>query len=1011
MARPNCADRRGAPALRPLCRALAHARQAAAMTPGTVAPAVAAMALCALALPARAEPAPAANPTASPSPVAFEFSTDLLAGGVGPKIDVSRFALGNPQLAGNYRADVYLNGRWLMRRDLRLAGTPVVPCIEPELLRVLGLSAEGLSPEGAAALKGATAATTPAGTCRSLEALTRDARASFEPGELRLDITIPQASLARQPKGYVPPESWDRGVTAGLLAYNVNAYRSTGASSSGDSVFAGLNGGINIGRWRLRHSGSYTHTSAAGSHYTALGTWAATDLPDWRASLMVGDSNTTGQLFPSFKLRGVTLASDERMLPDSQRGYAPTIRGVANSNAKVEVRQNGNMLYSTSVPPGAFEINDLYPTGYGGDLQIIVTEADGSQRTTLLPYSSLPQLLRAGSLYYAVNAGRVLGYQSSHSALQGTVQYGLSDNVTLDGGLQLSERYAAALAGSAWNTPLGAVQANVTAASFRRNSTERHSGWSFDASWAKVFPSTSTNLNFAAYRYSSSGFYSLDDALRLQDYDASLYRGALPTFRVRNRAVLTVSQTLTAGLSFNLGINSQDYWDHQGRQSSYQLGLYKQLGPAQLSFNTTSSRNPGEGSTQRMYTLGLTLPLGGLGSSGNSRGNLTAFASHDKVNGSSQQVGFYGNSGERGELSYGLSHQRSSGGNTLSANGSYRGNYVNVGASASSGRGVNQQSFTASGGVVAADGHVVFAPYLGETVGLLHVEGAAGLRVAASQASELDSSGYTLLPYLSPYAANFVELNLDKAPLSARFSGTSAVVAPHAGSVVLLNFKRLSGYTLMLKARRPDGSAVPFGASVYDAQGLLVGSVAQAGRIEAASPSLTGTLRVTWGDDAAASCTIRYELPKPTGADDALVQAPVVCEPGAAPNPAPQRAAQATPPLPGTTREPWLLVVTDPAGLPLPRGAEVSLASDPSRIGVVAEGGRVVLRLLSGEASAGALHARWADAAGRPQGCELSRQAAAGGAAPAEAAACTVALSRFGSAREATAVSQLSLAP
>lgn len=37
------------------------------------------------------------------------------------------------------------------------------------------------------------------------------------------------------------------------------------------------------------------------------------------------------------------------MLPDSQRGFAPTIRGVAHSNARVSVRQHGYTIYETYV--------------------------------------------------------------------------------------------------------------------------------------------------------------------------------------------------------------------------------------------------------------------------------------------------------------------------------------------------------------------------------------------------------------------------------------------------------------------------------------------------------------------------------------------------------------------------------------------------------------------------------------------------------------------------------------
>ncbi len=84
--------------------------------------------------------------------------------------------------------------------------------------------------------------------------------------------------------------------------------------------------------------------------------------------LTIGEAYTTGELFDSIGYRGASLASDDRMLPDSLRGYAPVVRGIAETNARIEVRQNQQLISST-VSPGSFVIDDLYPTGYGGDLK------------------------------------------------------------------------------------------------------------------------------------------------------------------------------------------------------------------------------------------------------------------------------------------------------------------------------------------------------------------------------------------------------------------------------------------------------------------------------------------------------------------------------------------------------------------------------------------------------------------------------------------------------------------
>ena len=49
------------------------------------------------------------------------------------------------------------------------------------------------------------------------------------------------------------------------------------------------------------------------------------------------------------------------------------------AGARIEVRQNQQLIYSSTVSPGSFVIDDLYPTGYGGDLEVLVIEADGGQ--------------------------------------------------------------------------------------------------------------------------------------------------------------------------------------------------------------------------------------------------------------------------------------------------------------------------------------------------------------------------------------------------------------------------------------------------------------------------------------------------------------------------------------------------------------------------------------------------------------------------------------------------------
>lgn len=61
-------------------------------------------------------------------------------------------------------------------------------------------------------------------------------------------------------------------------------------------------------------------------------------------------------IFDSVSFRGVQLASDDNMLPDSLKGFAPVVRGIAKSNAQVTIKQNGYTIYQTYVSPGALRL-------------------------------------------------------------------------------------------------------------------------------------------------------------------------------------------------------------------------------------------------------------------------------------------------------------------------------------------------------------------------------------------------------------------------------------------------------------------------------------------------------------------------------------------------------------------------------------------------------------------------------------------------------------------------------
>lgn len=796
-----------------------------------------------------------------------QFNSDFLMKPKGRSVDVSRFERGNPVQPGEYTVDLYVNGNWVghdaLRFVVREGAANAEPCLDKTLIERLGLDYTTLSDKGRGELAKAQA-----GECASLADLLDGASQTFDLADLRLDLSIAQASLLRNPQGYVSPEFWDEGVNSATLGYNLNSFHVSGAGASGTQTYLGLNGGVNIGSWHFRQNSALTWQSNGPRTYQNIASYLQHDLPSLRSQLTLGDAFTDGAVFDSIGIRGVELASDDRMLPDSLRGYAPLIRGVAMTNARVSVTQNGNRLYETTVAPGAFEINDLYATGYGGNLLVTVTEADGSQHSFSVPYASVAQLLRPGITRFNVAAGQLRDAQVSErdNLVQATVQHGFNNVITGYAGTIVAQGYLAGLLGTAVNTPLGAVALDVTEARASIRGVTNTTGQSVRISYSKLLPATDTNFTVAAYRYSSSGFWALRDAMLARSVVAA---GQDPSAvdRQRNQVQLTMNQSFGNGWGNAYVVGSTlDYWNRGRTTTQFQIGYNNVLRALDTSFSYNVSlsrqRDALSGQMNNQFFASVSIPLG----TGQHAPTLSTSFTHNSASGSSAQAMLNGAAGVDNEFTYGVTANHAPGSSAGGVNGQYRSPYATLAASASGGSGFSQMSAGVSGAIVAHPGGVTFANDLGDTIGVVDAQDAKGARITNSSGVRVDRFGYAVIPYLTPYSLNTVEIDPKGIPLDVEFKSTSQQVAPRANSVVMIHFGTVSGRAAVIGARLPNGAPLPFGASVYDAKGASVGAIGQNSRIFVRGVADEGALTVKWGDAADEQCAFGYQLP-PKGED------------------------------------------------------------------------------------------------------------------------------------------------
>ncbi|WP_329953736.1 fimbria/pilus outer membrane usher protein [Stenotrophomonas sepilia] len=798
------------------------------------------------------------------APESAQFNSSFLSGQA-KQVDLAAFSNGNPMVAGSYRVDVYVNGAWQGRRDLQFkadAQGRVDACLPLPMLEEMGVDSE------AVLLQQDPTLPTDTTSCVPVQQRMANAYGVYDSGNLRYDLSIPQVFLRREARGYVNPALWDRGINAGFVGYSFNAIDSNSRVEGGQrnrSAYLGLNAGLNLGGWQFRHDSNLTWSEGDGRHWQSIATYAQRGIPQVRGMLTIGEAYTTGELFDSIGYRGASLASDDRMLPDSLRGYAPVVRGIAETNARIEVRQNQQLIYSSTVSPGNFVIDDLYPTGYGGDLEVSVIEADGRRREFKVPFGSVPQMLREGVSRYSLTAGQVRNKLLADEPwlVQGTYQRGIGNQLTLYGGSALSDGYLSLLYGVGLSTRVGAFAADVTHARTSFDHYGSHTGASVRLSYSNMIGETGTNLTLAAYRYSTEGFYSLQDALYGRDSDK---RGIDPTTRGRQRSQfqVTLNQPLgrRGGALYVTG-SVRDFYDRSGTSKQYQVGYNNAWRSVNYGFSALRTEEGVLGRSDTQYLLSMSVPLG--------RGtHPVSFSAdlgvRDRGGYDNSRVGITGSAGVDNNFSYGVAMSDSrEGGTTAVGNAEYRSRYSALNATYSHSRDFRQASVGANGSVVVHPGGFTFTPQRGDTMVLVEAPGARDAIVSNAPGLRVDGRGYAVVPYVSPYRLNTVTLDPQGMAHDVELESTSQSIAPFAGAISYLRFDTRKGNALLIQVRNPDGRSMPFGAQVKDEQGQPVGMVSQGGRLYVRSENNQGRLLVEWGAGADQRCTIDYQVP--AGAD------------------------------------------------------------------------------------------------------------------------------------------------
>ncbi|WP_455815268.1 fimbria/pilus outer membrane usher protein [Pseudomonas graminis] len=615
-----------------------------------------------------------------------------------------------------------------------------------------------------------------------------------------ITLIIPD-DLKTHAKNDIAPSRWDDGIPALFTSYHLNYQRTNGSKyryqTDKNNLYISLESGINLAGWRFRVGQQYQKSNYGERGWLTRNVSMSRTIRPIRAQLTLGDSMSPSSLFDNFNYRGAMLASDERMLPDGLRQFSPTIRGIAKTNAEVVLRQNGTVIYQTFVAPGPFTLRDVYPPGSEGDLEMTITESDGTETLRTMPYAAMPNLTHHNMMNYQFLVGHYKSWPGSEldepSFVQGTVTYGLSKRLSVFTGGMSSPLF------KSWGAGIGFGMGRGGAISVDRRSsvavdprkTEDDKGSVWRMRYAKAFFKTGTSLSVQAQYFPRGQRYrNFEETINQQktywwDWDdEGVYDGDFDPERL-NSYSLYLNQSIAESSSIYMTLMREKWRQKDEKTTSLTLGLdhtWNNINyDVALSWER-AAQMPANGE----ITFRVSIPLGSFGNSRPKLGLSRTFAHHGER---SQQFSISGSALDDYSLNYSLGAQHSQTRNdSMNASLGYEYNAGELRAGIAIGGNIRQRNIDISGSVMVHPYGITLGQTLGETMALVEVDRSPGIGIDNQFGVTTDSRGFALVSYLTPYRVNRLTLDGFNLPETLELPETEYDVVPTPGSVVFGRF-------------------------------------------------------------------------------------------------------------------------------------------------------------------------------------------------------------------------------
>lgn len=715
------------------------------------------------------------------------------------------------QLPGTYAVQIVLNGKTISNQQIRFVECEETLC--PVITRLMAINL-GLSLDR---FEGLDKTDTLGPLTKPLQDYIPGSQIKLTRDLSKLTLDIPQKYLVSKNDLRLASVIQD-GVPSLFSSYYYSGQQSRSATGiDSEQHFVRFNNGLNVGPWRIRQNAYLSQNAEAGMQWMPQQTYVGRDIISLMSRLTMGQVSTAGRVFDSFNIKGINLSSIDEMLPDSQQSYGPVIKGIALTQATVEVRQSGTLIYQQDVPAGAFEISDVVPGRTSGDLEVTIRESSGEVRTFIQPYATQPKMVREGQLRYSLNAGTYDATDSTDDNLflLGEILYGVSNLSTIFGGVLVSNNYQSLASGIGLNMGrLGGISIELDLSKKRvAINNDNGAGYATKINYAKYLDVTGTSLNASLTESLDPKYASYTDYQTRNISDNELRSQPI---NIRRQWQLSANQSFGKFGSLSLNYYAQKSWDERYRSRTFNTSYSTSWAGVTTSLSLSQSDiTNGLRYKDNVVAFNVTVPFSAMwGSPGQARINHSYIQSNGGP--AQNQSSVSGTLLRDSNLNYSLSKNWTGEQTGQAARAQYNGGSGSLSAGVSdNSNGSRQVSFGASGSVVAHPGGITLGQSISnnDAFAIVSAPGAAGVSVSTKSGVKTDWRGYAIVPSLTAYRGNNIGLDSTTTDDDTTLNATQLRAVPGYGTAVNASFATSIGGKAWLKILHKN-NGLPIGTEL-----------------------------------------------------------------------------------------------------------------------------------------------------------------------------------------------------